>query len=162
MRNVAVVTVGMFLAGATLFAVAAEQDRAVDRAFTHYERIRAALAQDTTKGVAAEAQALAPVAAEVAGSSGRSAAESLAQAEDLAEARNHFGSLSEALVRVPRSPPLRRAGLRVFNESEALGAARRHGGQPVHGQSHGYMRYPHQEGCEAGKQVTRGTNRSTT
>lgn len=98
MRNVAAVTVGMFMAGAMFFTVAAGQERAVERAFTHYERIRAALAQDTTKGVAAEAKALAPVAAEVAGSSGRSAAESLAQAKDLAAARNHFGSLSEALV----------------------------------------------------------------
>jgi hypothetical protein len=74
------------------------QERAVDRAFTHYERIRAALAQDTTKGVAGEANALAPLAAEVAGDGARQAADSVAQAKSLAEARDRFGALSEALV----------------------------------------------------------------
>ena len=98
MRKSLVLMIGVFMAGATLGATPVRQDRAVDRAFTHYERIRAALAQDTTKGIAGEASALAPLAAEVAGDGARRAAESVAQATSLTEARDRFGALSEALV----------------------------------------------------------------
>lgn len=70
----------------------------LDRAFEHYERIRVALAQDTTKGVADEARALAPLAGSVAGAPAKQAAEAVANAEDLAQARERFGTLSDALV----------------------------------------------------------------
>jgi hypothetical protein len=78
--------------------VAIVEERPVDRAFAHYEKIRAALSQDSTEGVAAEAASLVPLAAEVAGEAAGRAAESLASAADIKEARDRFSAVSDALV----------------------------------------------------------------
>lgn len=86
------------MAGSGAGAALNQQTRPVERAFEHYERIRAALAQDTTKGVAAGAKALSPLAAEIAGEEARRAADALAQTEDIEGARERFGILSDALV----------------------------------------------------------------
>lgn len=92
------------LVGAVLMAAAPsgaalyQQERPLERAFEHYERIRVALAQDTTKDIAAEAEALSPLARDIAGEGAGRAATSLAQANNIEEARDQFGTLSEALV----------------------------------------------------------------
>lgn len=89
---------GLAAALAACTVAISAQERPVDRAFQHYERIRVALAQDTTKDVAAEAGALAPLAAELAGEEAGAAAQSLATAKDLNQSRDHFAKLSDALV----------------------------------------------------------------
>jgi hypothetical protein len=76
----------------------AAEDRAIDRAFHHYEIIRQGLASDTMQDVTGAARALAPLAGEIAGDAARRAAASLAEAQDLKAAREHFGALSDALV----------------------------------------------------------------
>lgn len=100
MRKAFTVLLGVCLvAAASVSGLALRaQERPLERAFEHYERIRAALAQDTTKGVAAEARALSPLARDVAGETAGRTATSLAQAKDIEEAREQFGVLSEALV----------------------------------------------------------------
>jgi hypothetical protein len=75
-----------------------QQAPPVERAFEHYERIRAALAQDTTENMSVKAKALSPLAREIAGEEAARAAASLAQAKTLEDAREQFGALSEALV----------------------------------------------------------------
>lgn len=77
---------------------ASQQAPPVERAFEHYERIRAALAHDTMENVSVEAKALLPLAREIAGEQAGRAAASLAQAKNLEDAREQFGALSEALV----------------------------------------------------------------
>ena len=90
---------GALLIAASVWAAAAsQQTRPIERAFDHYERIRAVLAQDSMKGIAAEAKALSPLAVDIAGADAGRAADGLAQAKDLEEARERFGTLSEALV----------------------------------------------------------------
>lgn len=79
-------------------AAAAAQQPTVERAFEHYERIRTALAQDTTRGIAAEAGALSRLAAEVAGEHAARAAAAVAEAKDIAAARERFAALSDVLV----------------------------------------------------------------
>jgi hypothetical protein len=79
-------------------AAFSQQVPPVERAFEHYERIRVALAQDTTENVSVEAKALSPLAREIAGEEAERAAASLAQAKTLENAREQFGALSEALV----------------------------------------------------------------
>ena len=79
-------------------AAAIQQPLALERTFEHYERIRTALAQDTTTNVATDATALVPLAREVAGEQAARAAASLAQARTLEQAREQFGVLSDALV----------------------------------------------------------------
>jgi hypothetical protein len=76
----------------------AMQERPAERAFQHYERIRVALAQDTAKDIAADAKALTPLARELAGDTAAAAAESLAAADTIEKAREHFSVLSDALV----------------------------------------------------------------
>jgi hypothetical protein len=99
MRRGALILVGALLAAAAPSGVAASQQPSpLERAFEHYERIRAALAQDTTKDIAAEARALSPLARDLAGEDAGRAATSLAQAKNIEEARGQFGILSEALV----------------------------------------------------------------
>ncbi len=89
--------VAIVAALAVVAPAAAAQDGAA-AAFEHYERIRAALAKDTTRGVETEAQALAPLAAGLAGDEARRAADAVARAKSIAEAREQFGTLSELLV----------------------------------------------------------------
>jgi hypothetical protein len=79
-------------------AVVSQQPTPMQRAFEHYERIRAALAQDTTTNIATEAKALSPLAREIAGEQAGRAAASLAEAANLEQAREQFGTVSEALV----------------------------------------------------------------
>ena len=98
-RGVIFIMVGAaFMTAAPSSAALSQQERPLERAFEHYERIRAALAQDTTNGIAAEAKALSPLARDIAGEDASRAATSLAQAEDVDKAREQFGVLSEALV----------------------------------------------------------------
>jgi hypothetical protein len=87
-----------FLAGLLLAVSASAQSSPTAQAFEHYEAIRAALAQDSVADIAKHATALAPLAEQVGGASVRSAAQQLASAKTLADARKHFGTLSEALV----------------------------------------------------------------
>ena len=86
------------MAASTSEAGPRQQERPVDRAFEHYESIRAAFAQDTTKGVATDATALSRLARDIAGEDAGRAAEALAKAKGLDETRVRFGVLSEALV----------------------------------------------------------------
>jgi hypothetical protein len=92
----------LIAAGSLTLAVfpttASGQQPTVERAFEHYERIRTSLAQDTTKSVRAEASALVPLARELAGEQAARAAEVLAKATDLEQARDRFGTLSETMV----------------------------------------------------------------
>ena len=98
-RSIAFVLAGaLFIAASPSTAGLSQQEEPVVRAFEHYERIRAALAQDTTKDIAAEAKALSPLARDIAGDDARRAAMSLAQAKNVEEAREQVGILSEALV----------------------------------------------------------------
>jgi hypothetical protein len=78
--------------------VTAAQDKTAAEAFDHYEAIRAALFADSTKDVAVHANLLAPLAGQVAGAAAKTAAERLALAKTLDDARTHFGELSAALV----------------------------------------------------------------
>lgn len=93
-----ILAAALVMVASTSEAAPRQQDRAVDRAFKQYESIRAALAQDTTKGVAADATALSRLALEIAGEDAGRAAEALAKAKGIEEARARFGVLSEFLV----------------------------------------------------------------
>ena len=98
-RVLTVMAAGAFLmAAAPSGAAFSQQGTPVQRAFEHYERIRAALSQDTTENVPVEAKALSPLARDIAGQDAARAAALLAQAKTLEEAREQFGALSEALV----------------------------------------------------------------
>jgi hypothetical protein len=76
------------------------------QAFEQYEAVQVALAGDQMKNVAKPAAALVPLADALAGKEGRDAAERLAKAADLAEARDAFATLSRLLV-----PKFQAAGL---------------------------------------------------
>ena len=97
-RSIAFVVAGALFIAASPTGAARGQQEPVARAFEHYERIRAALAQDTTQDIAAEAKALSPLARDIAGDDAGRAATSLAQAKHVDEAREQFGVVSEALV----------------------------------------------------------------
>jgi len=88
------------VAGAATSPATSAQNRPVDRAFAAYDRIHAALVQDSMDGVAAAARTLQPLAAEVAGPEAGRAASALASARNLEEARTRLAPLSEALVPV--------------------------------------------------------------
>jgi hypothetical protein len=111
MRTI-LITVLTSIGAALLVSTAGAEERAVDRAFEHYERIRSGLAADSLSGVAEAAQALAPLAGKVAGEPASRAANAVAQAKDLKEARAHFGDMSEALV--PKFLEARVAGTTAF------------------------------------------------
>lgn len=74
----------------------AAADSAMETAFAHYERIQAALANDTVEGVATNAKDLAAIK-EIGPDASKLAAD-LAGSKDLERARTTFGALSEALV----------------------------------------------------------------
>ena len=79
-------------------ATAAGQEKPALEAFNHYDQIRVALSNDTLAESAKHAKALAPLAGAVAGPAAKRAAEQLAAAKTLEDARIHFGDLSGALV----------------------------------------------------------------
>ena len=79
-------------------ATTAGQAKPALEAFGHYEQIRVALSNDTLAETAKHAKALAPLAGAVAGTAAKKAADQLAAAKTLEDARIHFGDLSEALV----------------------------------------------------------------
>ena len=81
-----------------LGSVALAQNSTALEAFSHYEGIRIALSADSTNGIAEHARMLAPLAATLAGAGAKTAAERLATAKTLGDARTHFGELSTALV----------------------------------------------------------------
>lgn len=83
---------------ASVSAACTASDPAAARAFEHYEPIRAALSADQMTGIADHATTLAPIAGELAGEDAGKAAERLAAAKDLAEAREQFARLSQELV----------------------------------------------------------------
>jgi len=138
---------GLVVAASAVALTAQEQP--VERAFEHYERMRSALAQDTTKGVTAEAKALSPLATDIAGERAGHAATSLAQAKNVEEAREQFGLLRSARAEVPGRRPSRCAGVCLFDETETMGSARQHGGQPVLRQGDGHLWDTHKRPEEA-------------
>lgn len=79
-------------------ATTAGQEKPVLEAFSHYEQIRVALSSDTLADVAKHAKALAPLAGAVAGTVAKKAADQLAAAKTIMDARLHFGDLSATLV----------------------------------------------------------------
>jgi len=79
-------------------AITAGQEKPAVQAFSHYEEIRVALSNDTLAETAKHAKALAPLAGAVAGNAATKAADQLAAAKTLEDARMHFGDLSAALV----------------------------------------------------------------
>ena len=70
------------------------------QAFEHYESVRAALAGDNFAAVATHATALAAAAEGVGGPNAKKAADQLAAAKNIEDARKHFGELSAILVPV--------------------------------------------------------------
>lgn len=93
------ITAGSFTAMLLLFSsVALAQNNTAVEAFRHYEEIRVALSADSTKGIAEHGRMLAPLAATLAGAGAKTAAERLAAAKTLDDARTHFGELSTTLV----------------------------------------------------------------
>ena len=95
MKTAIIVSLGAALLMSNL---AAAQDKTAPEAFDHYEAIRVALSADSTKDVAVHANLLAPLASQLAGAAAKTAAERLAAAKTLDDARTHFGDLSAALV----------------------------------------------------------------
>ena len=70
----------------------------VAQAFEHYEMVRAALAADSLTDAAAPAKALAATAAAAGGAAAKKAADLLASAKNIEDARKTFGDLSTVLV----------------------------------------------------------------
>jgi hypothetical protein len=70
------------------------------QAFEHYEGVRVALSSDSFSDVAAPAKRLVHTADAAGGAKAKQAAEQLAAAKDIEEARTHFGELSTILVPV--------------------------------------------------------------
>jgi len=68
------------------------------QAFDHYEAIRVMLSQDKIDTISTHANALAPLAGQLAGKNAQAAAERVAAAKTLDSAREQFGVLSTALV----------------------------------------------------------------
>lgn len=78
--------------------ITAGQEKPALEAFSHYEQIRVALSNDTLAETAKHAKALAPLAGTIAGTAAKKAADQLAVAKTLEDARRHLGDLSAALV----------------------------------------------------------------
>ena len=72
----------------------------VAQAFEHYELVRAALAADNLTEAAPHAKALADTAEGAGGAPAKKAADALAAAKNLEDARKQFGELSTILVPV--------------------------------------------------------------
>jgi hypothetical protein len=103
--------VGMFTAVGT---AAAAQDHAghashaspAVQAFEHYEGVRAALSGDRLADATPHARRLATSVEAVGGPEAKQAADALAAAKTIADARTHFGALSTILV-----PKFQEAGI---------------------------------------------------
>lgn len=78
----------------------AREAKPVIQAFEHYEAVRVALSNDKLADVAPHARDLALVVSAIGGEEARKAADQLAAAKTLDDARNHFGDLSTILVPV--------------------------------------------------------------
>src|SRR5205085_4176110 len=91
-----ILTAAVLLLGSAAFTEAGQETG--NKTFDHYEAIRVALSTDTLKGVAGHASALAPLAGDVAGAAAKKAAEQLAAATDIKDARQHFATLSAAFL----------------------------------------------------------------
>src|SRR5688572_21744827 len=100
---------GVVVISTLLVAVgfAASQGDAVVKSFEHYEAIRVALSADQLKDVAQPATALAPLAEQVGGAVAKKAADAVATAKKLSEAREQFAVLSNLLV-----PAFEKAGIK--------------------------------------------------
>ncbi len=70
----------------------------VAQAFEHYELVRAALAADSLSDAAPHAKALAATAEAAGGAAAKKAADLLASAKNIEDARKNFGDLSVVLV----------------------------------------------------------------
>ncbi|ODS53438.1 MAG: hypothetical protein ABS36_12380 [Acidobacteria bacterium SCN 69-37] len=79
-------------------AATAGQERPALEAFSHYEQIRVALSAETLAETAKHAKALAPLVGAVVGNAAKKAADQLAAAKTLEDARAYFGDLSVLLV----------------------------------------------------------------
>jgi hypothetical protein len=79
-------------------AATAKDNGTAAAAFVQYDKIRVVLSADSLTGVPAAAQALAPLARQLASAPAGAAADKLAAARDLKDARAAFGTLSELLV----------------------------------------------------------------
>ncbi len=93
--------------GTLALTISSPQDDAVVKAFEHYEAIRVALAADQLKDVAQPATALTPLAEQVGGAAAKKAADAVASAGKLSEAREQFAVLSNLLV-----PAFEKAGIK--------------------------------------------------
>ena len=122
--------VGAAMLLVSLGAAAAQEDR-VMKAFEHYEAIRVVLAGDEIKNIADHAAALMPLADEIGGPNAKKAAEGLRTATNLKHAREHFGSLSAALV--PESDIEGRPFLHVLDGESVLGATGQGRAESLHG-----------------------------
>ena len=92
---------------AVAVALAASQGDAAVKSFEHYEAIRAALSADSLKDVSQHATALAPLAEQVGGAAAKKAADGIAGAKKLSDAREQFAVLSNLLV-----PAFEKAGIK--------------------------------------------------
>ena len=79
-------------------ATTAGQEKSVLEAFSHHEQIRVALSNDTLAETAKHAKALAPLAGAIAGTAAKKAADKLAAAKTIEDARILLGDLSAAIV----------------------------------------------------------------
>ena len=77
---------------------ATTQPKPVVQVFEHYEMVRVALSGDKLRDVAPHAKELAGVVEQVGGAGAKKAADGLAAATTLEDARKHFGDLSTVLV----------------------------------------------------------------
>ena len=102
LRRTTVMIVMMLAAAA--FVGARQQTKpdsnAVLKAFEHYEKVRVALSADKLDDVAPHAKELAAAIEPVGGADAKKAADALATAKTIDDARKHFGDLSTAVVPV--------------------------------------------------------------
>lgn len=92
------VNVWLVLGIAVSCGIAAAQSRPIDDIFAHYERIHTALSDDSLKGVSESAKALASETKGRSLTTASRAANRLAAAKDLKDARLEFAALSDALL----------------------------------------------------------------
>ena len=98
LQSAAVFVMMVASAGAYGQGQTATQTTPVAQAFEHYELVRAALAADNLPEALPHAVLLAPKAEAAGGAAAKKAAEGLAAAANIEEARKQFGELSTVLV----------------------------------------------------------------
>ena len=101
----------MILGGPAAAAPAGAQDSSPQpsparQAFEHYEGVRTALSADQLGGVEPHARLLAEQVEAVGGAEAKKAADALAAARTLEEARTAFGNLSTILVPIFQAEPI--------------------------------------------------------